>query len=57
MCGYKVNQHLIVLKLDSVSVNKIVVMEFVIVSESEFDIKYVNTVTSNTKWVRVFKSN
>ena len=57
MCGYKVNQHLIVLKLDSVSVNKIVVMEFIIVSESEFDIKYVNTVTSNTKWVRVFKSN
>ena len=48
MCGYKVNQHLIVLKLDSVSVNKIVVMEFVIVKESEFDIEYVNTVTSTT---------
>ena len=48
MCGYMVNQTLIVLKLGSVSVNKIVVMEFV---------KYVNTVTSTTKWVQVFKSN
>ena len=35
MCKYRVKQHLIVLKLDSVSVNKILVKKFVTVKVSQ----------------------
>ena len=42
MCRYSVNQHLIVLNLDSISINKI------LVTESKFDRKYANTVKSTT---------
>ena len=34
MCKYRVKQYLIVLKLDRVSINKILVMEFVTVGVS-----------------------
>ena len=44
------NQHLIVLKSDRVSINKILVTEFVTakISESKFNVKYVNTVKPRT---------
>ena len=50
VCRYKVNQHLIVLSLFRVSVNKILVTELIIVkvSELEFDVKYINTMKSTT---------
>ena len=51
MCRYRVNQHLIVLKLDSVSINKSLVTEFVYCesfTESKFDVKYVNKVKQTT---------
>ena len=35
MCRYRVNQHLIVLELDSVSIDKILVMKFVTVQVSQ----------------------
>ena len=35
MCKYRVKQHLIVLKLDSVSINKIIVTKFVTVKVSQ----------------------
>ena len=35
MCKYRVKQHLIVLKLDSVSVNKILAKKFVTVKVSQ----------------------
>ena len=47
MCRYRVNQHLIVPNLYSVSVNKILVTEFINVKvsqKSNFYAKYVNTV-------------
>ena len=50
MCKYRVKQYLIVLKLDRVSINKILVIKFVTVSfiQSKFDAKFVNTVKSTT---------
>ena len=50
MCRYKADQHLIVLNLYRVSINKILVTEFIIVkvSEPEFDVKYINTMKSTT---------
>ena len=51
MCRYRVHKHLIVLNLYSVSFNKILVTEFVNcegLTESKFDLKYVNTVKSTT---------
>ena len=50
MCMYRVNQHLIVLNLYSVSINKILVTEFITVKssiKSKFDVKYVNAETNN----------
>ena len=48
MCKYRLKQHLIVLKLDSVSINKILVTKYVTVKvsyiESKSDAKFVNTV-------------
>ena len=47
---YRVNQHLIVLNLYSVSINKILVTEFITVKssiKSKFDVKYVNAETNN----------
>ena len=35
MCKYRVKQHLIVLKLDSVSINKVLVTKFVTVKASQ----------------------
>ena len=35
MCRYRVNQHLIVINLDSVSINKILVTEFITVKVSQ----------------------
>ena len=50
---YRLNQHLIFLKLDSVSINKIeFVTEFVTVkvfTESKFDVNYVSIVKSKTQ--------
>ena len=49
MCKYRVDQHLIVLNLYSVSINKIQVTEFYYCehfTESKFDVKYTNTVKS-----------
>ena len=59
MCRYRVNQQLIVLNLNSVSINKILVMDFIIESftESKVDVKYISTVKSTTQLVGVFKSN
>ena len=58
---YQLNQHLIFLKLDSVSINKTeFVTEFVTVkvfTESKFDVNYVNIVKSKTQQVGVFRSN
>ena len=49
MSRYRVNQHLIVPKLVSISINKFLV--------TERDVKYVSTVKSTTYYVRVFKTN
>ena len=59
MCKYRVKQYLIVLKLDRVSINKVLVIKFVTVSfiQSKFDAKFANTVKLTTQWVRLFKSN
>ena len=50
---YQLNQHLIFLKLDSVSINKTeFVTEFFTVkvfTESKFDVNYVNIVKSKTQ--------
>ena len=46
MCRKMVNEHLIVLNLYSVSINKIYYCESF--TESKFDVKYVNTVKSTT---------
>ena len=49
MCKYRVDQHLIVLNLYCVSINKIQVTEFYYCehfTESKFDVKYTNTVKS-----------
>ena len=50
MCRYKADQHLIVLNLYRVSINKILVTEFIIVkvSEPEFNVKYISTMKSTT---------
>ena len=50
MSRYRLNQHFIVLKLDSVSINKILVTGFFFKSftKSKFDVKYVNIVKSTT---------
>ena len=50
MCRYRINQHLIVLKLYSVSINKNFAPEFVTESltGSKLDMKYVNIVKSTT---------
>ena len=51
MYSYRINQHLIVLKSDSVSINKSIALEFVTVKVSQefkLDVKYVNTVKSTT---------
>ena len=56
MCRYKVNQHLIVLDLYSVSINEILITEYCgsfpelkdINPESKFDLICVNTVKSTT---------
>ena len=45
ICRYKINQLFIVLKVDSVSMNKSIAQEFVIAG-SKIDVKYVNTVKS-----------
>ena len=50
MCMYRVNQNLIVLNLYSVSINKIVVTEFITVKssiKSKFDVRYVNAEINN----------
>ena len=49
MSRYRVNQHLIVPKLVSISINKFLV--------TERDVKYVSTVKSTTYYERVFKTN
>ena len=52
MCTYRVDQHLIVLNLYSVSINKILVLNGIYYcggfTESQFDVKYVSTVKSTT---------
>ena len=51
MCSYRVSEHLIVLKLYSVLINKILVTEFINVKRftvSKCGINYFNTVTSTT---------
>ena len=52
MCTYRVDQHLIVLNLYSVSINKILVLNGIYYcggfAESQFDVKYVSTVKSTT---------
>ena len=48
MSRYGVNQHLIVLNLYSVSINKILVTELESFAESKFDIKYVDAVKAIT---------
>ena len=57
MSRYGVNQHLIVLNLYSVSINKILVTELESFAESKFDIKYVDAVKAITQYGRLFKSN
>ena len=51
MSRYGINQHVIVLNLDSVSINKTLVTEFITVkvfTESKFDVKYVNAVKTTS---------
>ena len=49
VCSYRVNQHLIVLNLYSVSINKILVMEFITVEVSQnLNLIYVNTMKPTT---------
>ena len=48
MCKYRINQHLIVLDLYSVSINKIIVTEFFQVHRTKIDEKCVITVKSTT---------
>ena len=60
MCKHRVDQHLIVLNLYSVSINKILVLKFMTVKVPQnlkSMQKNVNTVTSTTFQVREFKSN
>ena len=58
MCKYRLNQKLVVLKLDSVLINKILVTKFVTVKsfiECKFDAKFVNTVNPTTYMDEVSK--
>ena len=49
ICRYKINQHLIALKLDSVLINESIAPEFVTVKVSQdLNVEYVNTVKSTT---------
>ena len=51
MCRFRVTQHLTDLNLYSVLINKILVMEFIIIKsfiKSKFNVKYVNTVRATT---------
>ena len=58
MCKYRLNQQLIVLKLDSDLINKVLVTKFVTVKsfiESKFDAKFINAVKSTTYMGEVSK--
>ena len=49
VCIYWVNQHLIILNLDSDSIHKVLATELITVKvKSKFDIRYVNTEKSTT---------
>ena len=49
MCRYRVNQHLVILELDSVSNNKTLETCYCAsFTESKFDVKFVNAVKSTT---------
>ena len=51
VCRYRVNQHLIVLNLDSASINKILVTEFITVKVSQgLNLELMNHDISNVGW-------
>ena len=65
MCKYRVNRHLIILNLCNVSINEILITEFIFVQVSQYlNLMYVNkgeggrrTVLQNTKILITFSKN